>query len=114
MLYSFARGLSPGFFYEEVFFLPLVTASEMNEIDRKAAEIFEISHLDLMENAGKGLSEVVLKNYPDTKRVAIFCGKGNNGGDGLVAARYLSVKSNVVVFLLCPKDQINQRSNAKP
>lgn len=92
--------------------LPLVTASEMNEIDRKAAEIFEISHLDLMENAGKGLSEVVLKNYPDTKRIAIFCGKGNNGGDGLVAARYLSVKSNVVVFLLCRKEEMRGDARA--
>ena len=92
--------------------LPLVTASEMNEIDRKAAEIFEISHLDLMENAGKGLSEVVLKNYPDTKRIAIFCGKGNNGGDGLVAARYLSAKANVAVFLLCRRDEISGDARA--
>lgn len=92
--------------------LPLVTASEMNEIDRKAAEIFEISHLDLMEKAGKGLSEAVLKIYPGTKRIAIFCGKGNNGGDGLVAARYLSAKANVGVFLLCRRDEISGDARA--
>jgi len=92
--------------------LPLVTASEMNEIDRKAAEIFEISHLDLMENAGKGLSEVVLKNYPDIKRIAIFCGKGNNGGDGIVAARYLSGKANVAVFLLCRRAEMSGDARA--
>lgn len=91
--------------------LPLVTASEMKEIDRKAAEVFGTPHLDLMENAGKGLAKVIQKQYPETKRVAIFCGKGNNGGDGLVAARYLSGKANVVVFLLCSKDEMSP--NAK-
>ncbi len=92
--------------------LPLVTASEMKEIDRKAVEVFGTPILDLMENAGKGLSEAVLKNYPGTKRIAIFCGKGNNGGDGLVAARYLSVKSNVVVFLLCRKEEMRGDARA--
>lgn len=87
--------------------LPLVTALEMREIDRKAAEVFGTPTLDLMENAGKGLAKVIQKHYPATKRVAIFCGKGNNGGDGLVAARYLSGKANVVVFLLCGKNEIS-------
>ena len=91
--------------------LPLVTASEMKEIDRKSAEAFGTPTLDLMENAGKGLAKVIQKHYPDAERIAIFCGKGNNGGDGLVAARHLSGKANVVVFLLCRKNEIN--GNAK-
>lgn len=92
--------------------LPLVTASEMREIDRKAAEVFGTPTLDLMENAGKGLAKVIQKNFPEAKRIAIFCGKGNNGGDGLVAARYLSGKANVVVFLLCGKNEISGNAKA--
>ena len=92
--------------------MPLVTASEMKEIDRKAAEVFGTPTHDLMENAGKGLSKVIFKHYPDIKRIAIFCGKGNNGGDGLVAARYLSGKAKVVVFLLCRKDEMSGDARA--
>lgn len=87
--------------------LPLVTASEMMAIDKKAAEVFGTPTSDLMENAGKGLSKVILKQYPDSKKIAVFCGKGHNGGDGLVAARYLSGKTNVVVFLFCDKKELN-------
>ncbi|MBI4745830.1 MAG: NAD(P)H-hydrate epimerase, partial [Deltaproteobacteria bacterium] len=65
-----------------------------------------------MENAGKGLANVIQKHYPDIKRIAIFCGKGNNGGDGLVAARCLSVKSDVVVFLLCRKEEMRGDAGA--
>lgn len=92
--------------------LPLVTASEMKEIDRKAAEVFGTPTHDLMENAGKGLSKVIFKQYPETRKIAIFCGKGNNGGDGLVAARYLSGKANVVVFLLCRKEEMSGDAGA--
>ena len=92
--------------------LPLVTASEMKEIDRKAAEVFGTPTHDLMENAGKGLSKVIFKQYPETRKIAIFCGKGNNGGDGLVAARYLSGKANVVVFLLCAKEEMRGDAGA--
>lgn len=79
----------------------------MMDIDRKAAEVFGTPTLDLMENAGKGLSKVIFKHYPHSKKIAVFCGKGHNGGDGLVAARYLSGKANVVVFLLCRKSEVN-------
>jgi len=44
----------------------------------------------LMENAGKGVAEFVLKNFElEEKKIVVFCGAGNNGGDGFVAARYL-------------------------
>lgn len=42
----------------------------------------------LMENAGRAVAEIVLERFPGRK-VHIFCGHGNNGGDGLVAARFL-------------------------
>src|SRR3989304_1896959 len=80
----------------------------MKEIDKKATEAFGISTLNLMENAGKGLAEAILKYYPASKRIAVLCGKGNNGGDGLVAARYLSETASVAVFLLCNKNEISE------
>lgn len=92
--------------------LPLVTASEMKEIDKKATEAFGIPTLNLMENAGKGLAEAILKFYPASKRIAVLCGKGNNGGDGLVAARYLSETASVAVFLLCSKNEITEDAKA--
>ncbi len=64
---------------------------EIREIDRKAIEEYEIPGIILMENAGRNVAEEVLKMLPgtDMARVAIFCGKGNNGGDGFVIARHL-------------------------
>lgn len=66
----------------------------MSEIDRRAREEYGISQTLLMENAGKSVAEVVLNDYPslEKERIACFCGKGNNGGDGYVVARYLAFK----------------------
>jgi len=68
-----------------------LTASEMREVDRLTTERFGIPSLRLMEAAGKHVADVVLREFaPELpRRVSILCGKGNNGGDGLVAARYL-------------------------
>ncbi len=49
-----------------------------------------IKSIELMEKAGKGLSETIIKKYPQSSKILVLCGTGNNGGDGLVAARYLS------------------------
>ena len=75
---------------------------EIREIDRKAIEEYEIPGIILMENAGRNVAEEVLKmlSGADKARVAIFCGKGNNGGDGFVIARHLYNKGvNVSVYL---------------
>ncbi|MBL1169171.1 MAG: NAD(P)H-hydrate epimerase [Candidatus Brocadia sp. AMX1] len=63
----------------------------MRELDRKAIEEYKIPGLILMENAGRNVAEEVLKMTDDPQRtkVAILCGKGNNGGDGYVVARHL-------------------------
>lgn len=86
-----------------------VSALDMQKIDRTAIEDFGVTSISLMENAGKGVADVVLKMLKDkdSKRVAVFCGKGNNGGDGLVAARYLINKDvDVDVYLLAKKEEL--------
>jgi NAD(P)H-hydrate epimerase len=67
---------------------PLPDAELMRVTDRWAIEDRGIESLELMERAGEGLAEVVAERVP-AGRIAIVCGKGNNGGDGLVAARLL-------------------------
>src|SRR5260370_20542930 len=83
-----------------------LTAAEMREVDRLTTERYGIPSLQLMEEAGKHISNVVrLKLHGNTsKRVVFLCGKGNNGGDGLVAASFLKedklgVDPEPVVFL---------------
>jgi ADP-dependent NAD(P)H-hydrate dehydratase / NAD(P)H-hydrate epimerase len=64
------------------------------------SEYWGISTTTLMENAGKALAEFIKKKYGDKKtNILIFCGPGNNGGDGLVAARYLSDIYTTSIFL---------------
>jgi len=75
---------------------------EVREIDRKAIEEYEIPGIILMENAGRNVVEEILKMLPDPDKakVAIFCGKGNNGGDGFVIARHLYNRGvNVSVYI---------------
>ena len=66
----------------------LLTAQSAKLIDLKAREKFGISTLTLMENAGRAVALEAFKSGK-FKKIAIFCGKGNNGGDGFVAARHL-------------------------
>jgi len=67
-----------------------LTAAQAKALDRKAELKFGISTLLLMENAGRSVSEEALKILQSRKgNTAIFCGKGNNGGDGFCAARHL-------------------------
>jgi len=68
-----------------------LNAAEMREVDRLTTERFGVPSLKLMEAAGKHVAEAVLRAFvPDLpKKIAVLCGKGNNGGDGFVAARYL-------------------------
>jgi NAD(P)H-hydrate epimerase len=68
-----------------------LTAQQMREADRLTTERYGVSSLQLMENAGAAIAEYLWSAYPDlhARNVLILCGKGNNGGDGLVVARRL-------------------------
>ncbi|MDR2854906.1 MAG: NAD(P)H-hydrate dehydratase [Methanomicrobiales archaeon] len=57
-----------------------------------------VSPEELMESAGTGIAHIVLQRYPDTHHVLILCGKGNNGGDGMVVARHLCMYMDVTVI----------------
>jgi NAD(P)H-hydrate epimerase len=80
--------------------MKIVTAAEMRDIDRVTSEHFGVPSLTLMENAGTAVAEFVLSQYPSAKRVGVICGKGNNGGDGFVAARKLHQAGKEVRILL--------------
>ena len=67
---------------------PLPDAETMRAIDRWATEQRDVPSLELMERAGAGVARILERIVPDGP-VAVACGKGNNGGDGLVAARLL-------------------------
>jgi hydroxyethylthiazole kinase-like uncharacterized protein yjeF len=67
---------------------PLLDAEAMRGVDRWAIEQRGVPSLDLMERAGAGAARIVESLVPDGA-VAVVCGKGNNGGDGLVVARLL-------------------------
>src|SRR5215475_5882406 len=71
-----------------------LTATEMREVDRITVERHGISGLQLMESAGRHVSECIRNfcaqlGFERPRRVAVLCGKGNNGGDGFVVARQL-------------------------
>lgn len=83
--------------------LPMVTAAQMAEVDRAATEDFGVTLLQMMEQAGSHLAEVVrleLGGDLRGKRVVIAIGPGNNGGGGLVAARHLGNRGASVRVIL--------------
>src|SRR6516164_7288978 len=80
--------------------MKIITAAEMRDIDRASTEKFGVPSLTLMENAGSAVAHFVAKNHPDAHRIAVVCGKGNNGGDGFVVARKLHQAQRVVEVLL--------------
>ncbi len=88
--------------------MKLVTAAEMRELDRRAIEEVGIPSLVLMENAGRSTYQILRREFPDPDgEVAILAGRGNNGGDGFVVARYLAQAGEpVTVFLLGRRDQV--------
>jgi hydroxyethylthiazole kinase-like uncharacterized protein yjeF len=83
-----------------------LTAAEMRDVDRLTTERCGISGAQLMENAGAAVAQTVIHEVSrrfesPPRRAVVLCGKGNNGGDGLVAARHLRREirhTNVILF----------------
>ena len=76
----------------------LATAEEMRRADRRATAEFGLSSLILMENAGRGAADAIERvlGLCRGRRVAVVCGKGQNGGDGFVVARHLMGRGSAV------------------
>lgn len=66
-----------------------ITSAEIAAIEKRT-EAMGVPLELLMENAGAAVARLVAEKFPKARRVALFCGTGNNGGDGFVAARHLS------------------------
>ncbi|MCW3490572.1 NAD(P)H-hydrate dehydratase [Dethiobacter alkaliphilus] len=77
--------------------MDIVTAAQMQEIDRRAIEEYKIPGVVLMENAGLCLVEAI-NRLGCGPRIVVVAGKGNNGGDGFVVARHLSPHKNLTVW----------------
>jgi ADP-dependent NAD(P)H-hydrate dehydratase / NAD(P)H-hydrate epimerase len=77
---------------------PLPGAEQMRAVDAWAIEEQGVPSLDLMERAGTAVARIMAQRAPDG-RIAVVCGKGNNGGDGLVAARVLREDGRDVTVL---------------
>ncbi len=71
--------------------MKILTASQMQRIDRLTTERYGVPSLTLMENAGRSVVDFLAARLAPLAdhRIVILCGKGNNGGDGLVVARLL-------------------------
>jgi len=88
--------------------MKVLTAAEMREVDRLTIEA-GIPGIVLMENAGHRVVEFLEKRFAPLReqRIVILCGKGNNGGDGLVVARHLFIRGGLPrVILLADPDEL--------
>jgi len=89
--------------------MKIVTSNEMRELDRRTIEEIGIPGVVLMENAGRGAADALVRHYADLAPgpVVVFAGKGNNGGDGYVIARRLLDRGwNVRTVVLASKESI--------
>jgi NAD(P)H-hydrate epimerase len=80
--------------------MKIVSTDEMRAIDRATSERFGVPSLTLMENAGAAVADCALSHHAAAGRIVVFCGKGNNGGDGFVAARRLHGHGKKVQVIL--------------
>jgi NAD(P)H-hydrate epimerase len=76
----------------------------MNEVETAILDCnsryYHMDTVQLMENAGRSAAEEIEKRYGYPQKIALFCGLGNNGGDGVVAARFLAEKNEVCIYLV--------------
>ncbi len=85
----------------------LYRAEQVRAMDRYAIEDLGIPGIVLMQRAGTAAFEVISRQWPEVRKIAVLCGGGNNGGDGyVVARRALDARLQVQVFALSPPDQL--------
>ncbi|MGI4787233.1 MAG: NAD(P)H-hydrate dehydratase [Janthinobacterium lividum] len=94
--------------------LKLTTAAQMREMDRRTIEEFGVPSIVLMENAALRVVDVIAERFGPLKgkRIAVVCGKGNNGGDGLAIARHLATRFGAVVTVHLAADPAGYKGDA--
>ncbi len=81
--------------------MKIATRETIKEIDRVTIEKYGVPGIVLMENAGRAVASVIRREFPDKDNISVFCGGGNNGGDGFVTARHLiNTGKKVTTYLL--------------
>jgi NAD(P)H-hydrate epimerase len=95
--------------------IPAVTEAEMREVDRLAVEEYQLGILQMMENAGRNLSLLVMDQSDDVARqISILAGSGGNGGGGLCCARHLHNRGyDVKIFLSKPTTSLRGAARAQ-
>src|SRR6478672_11549939 len=89
-------------------FMTALTREQVRAFDRRAINEFGVPGVVLMENAGRGAAELLVRLNPERQRVLILCGPGNNGGDGFVMARHLQSHGlDVDVLLFGEADRLS-------
>jgi NAD(P)H-hydrate epimerase len=78
----------------------VLSAAEMQACDRVTSERFGVPSIDLMRAASGAVAAFAREQFPRARRVTVLCGRGNNGGDGMMAARLLSASGLEVTTLL--------------
>src|SRR5688500_17340215 len=95
--------------------MKIVTGIQMQALDRRTILEARVPSLILMERAGIGLADFIQSRFGPLrgKRVTVVCGKGNNGGDGFVAARRLrQYRADVTVLCLSAATQLSRDAAA--
>jgi hydroxyethylthiazole kinase-like uncharacterized protein yjeF len=95
--------------------MKILTAAEMREVDRLTTERYGVPSLSLMENAGKSVADFMAARFRrlESLRIVLLCGKGNNGGDGFVAARHLAdAGATPIVILVAAQDEMRGDATA--
>ena len=86
----------------------VLSAAEMQACDRLTTERFKVPSLDLMRAASAAVAAFARQQFPHARRVTVICGRGNNGGDGMMAARQLaSAGLEVTTLLLGARDGLS-------
>ena len=85
----------------------VLSAAEMQACDRVTSERYGVPSLKLMRTAAAAVATFARQQFPRARRITVLCGRGNNGGDGLMAARMLaSAGLEVTTLLLGPPDKM--------
>ena len=80
--------------------MKVLSAEEMQTCDRVTTERYGVPSIELMRAASAAVDVFAREQFPRARRVTVLCGRGNNGGDGMMAARLLAKAGLEVTTLL--------------